>query len=342
MPGRLATFVVLIAIVAGCSAAPVAERGVPPPPSPSIAVARPPTTSPTPTPTASPTPIPLPSEARLTAPSGSVVWAVVGGTRLFRSTDRGDTWQERSLPPQPGNAIPAFVDDHQGWLVIPGSPATQCQMQSVAIWHTLDAGATWQRLSPTGIADGQCKSGPVFTDPNHGELSAYSPNDRPVVYGTADGGRSWAASRPLVDPPGFTSGGGGFELTVGAMRAFGATLLAAVAGNGSGQIGWFAYRSSDGGATWTYVGTAPDRTSPIVFVTATRWLQIDPSGGSKETTDAGASWHGFTSDYGQAAPIGPVITFGDAQVGYATVRGAIQRTTDGGAHWSAVRTPGTF
>jgi photosystem II stability/assembly factor-like uncharacterized protein len=33
--------------------------------------------------------------------------------------------------------------------------------------------------------------------------------------------------------------------------------------------------------------------------------------------------------------------FGDANVGYATVRGSIQRTTDGGAHWTAIKTPGT-
>ena len=77
-------------------------------------------------------------------------------------------------------------------------------------------------------------------------------------------------------------------------------------------------------------------------MTATRWLQISSPGNAKETTDGGATWHSFTTDYQQAAPVPPVITFGDSQVGYATVRGAIQRTIDGGAHWSAIRTPGTF
>jgi len=63
---------------------------------------------------------------------------------------------------------------------------------------------------------------------------------------------------------------------------------------------------------------------------------------AKETTDGGATWHAFTSDYQQAAPVSPAITFGDAQAGYATVRGSIQRTIDGGAHWTSLRTPGTF
>jgi len=49
----------------------------------------------------------------------------------------------------------------------------------------------------------------------------------------------------------------------------------------------------------------------------------------------------YTTDYSQAAPIAPQIVFGDAMVGYATVRGEIQRTTDGGAHWTKIKTPGT-
>ena len=36
------------------------------------------------------------------------------------------------------------------------------------------------------------------------------------------------------------------------------------------------------------------------------------------------------------------VVFGDASVGYATARGSIQRTTDGGATWAQLRTPGTF
>jgi len=62
---------------------------------------------------------------------------------------------------------------------------------------------------------------------------------------------------------------------------------------------------------------------------------------SKETTDGGTTWHAFTTDYSQAAPIAPDIVFGDPLVGYATVRGAIQRTVDGGAHWTTIKTPGT-
>ena len=100
---------------------------------------------------------------------------------------------------------------------------------------------------------------------------------------------------------------------------------------GYGQLQRYVFLSTDGGASWTYVST----------VTTSRWIQLNPPGQSMETSDGGASWHPYTTDYGQAAAVGPDIVFGDASVGYATVRGAIQRTTDGGAHWTQIKAPGT-
>jgi photosystem II stability/assembly factor-like uncharacterized protein len=334
---RLTAFL-LVLLVSACSAAPAAAPSASP--TPSVALPSPtPTASPTPTPnpttapTAPPSLIPLPSVAQLSAPSGTVIWALVANTRLFRSTDRGDTWQERPLQGQPVNPLVAFVDDHEGWVATVGTPATQCQSQSFALSHTADAGTTWSSLTVTGIAAAQCKNSVAFSDAAHGFVAASDPNSAPLVYRSTDGGKTWAASRPLPAAAGSTTG-----LSAVSLRSFGTTLLADV----SGQNGQSAYRSTDGGATWTYVSTAPSQQDLIAFVTATRWLQISSPGNSKETTDGGATWHAFTTDYQQAAPIAPAITFGDSQVGYATVRGAIQRTIDGGAHWTSIRTPGTF
>ena len=104
----------------------------------------------------------------------------------------------------------------------------------------------------------------------------------------------------------------------------------------------YVFASLDDGATWTYRVTAPDPDASVVFVTETRWFQLSAGAVSKETTDGGISWHAYPTTYQQAAPIAPAIVFGDAQTGYATVRGTIQRTVDGGAHWTSIRTPGTF
>ena len=333
---RLALFAGLIV---ACSASPAATPSASP--SATLVVASPTptaTASPTIAPTASPTPIALPSVAQINAPSGSVVWALVGGTRLFRSTDHGDTWQERPVPAQVTNPLIAFIDDHEGWLAMSGSPVTPCQSQSIAISHTVDAGATWQALTVTGIAAPQCKSSITFTDATHGFVTAYAPNADPLVYRSTDGGQSWTPSSPLPQPAAGTAHPADPGRVPVALRSLGGTLLVDV----GGQIGRYAYRSSDGGATWTYASSAPGQLDQIAFVTATRWLQISAPGASKESTDAGTTWHAFVTDYQQAAPVAPAITFGDAQVGYATVRGAIQRTIDGGAHWTAIRTPGTF
>ena len=342
---RCASLVAIVLTVSGC-VAPDATGRVPTPTSSAPATATAslpgPTPAVTPTPTTvAPTPIALPSEAQLTAPSGSTVWALVGATRLFRSTDHGDTWQERPLPAPAGGREVTFVSDAAGWILHRGSPATQCQAQRVALSRTSDAGASWDDIGATGIADAGCKEAIVFTDMVHGYLDVYDPNGAPLIYRTTDGGRTWSASRPLADPPGFTTHIGGGSLVPGPVRSFGTTLLLDAAGSNNSTH--YAYRSIDDGATWTYVNAAPAGPGPaIVFLTVSRWLQIAPAGGSRETVDGGASWHAFATDYGQAAPIVPVITFGDPMVGYATVRGAIQRTIDGGAHWTAIRTPGTF
>ena len=345
----IARAVVLAVVLAGCAAQPAAS----PVPIATVAVASP-TQTPTPTTpprTASPPPTPtatliaLPSFAALSAASGTVLWALVAGTRLFRSTDRGDSWTERPLPPRAPNAEIAFVDDHEGWVALAGPAATQCQSQTVTFAHTADAGGTWQSLAPSGIAAAQCKERLVFSDGLHGFLNGWDPNAPPVVYRTADGGKTWSASRPLADPPGFVTKGAGITLRPGTVRTFGGLALVEAVGiteDQQQQEHHYVFASTDGGATWTYRAVAPDPQSAVVFVAADRWLQIAPPDASRETTDGGASWHPYTTTYQQAAPIAPAIVFGDAQTGYATVRGAIQRTVDGGAHWSTIRTPGTF
>jgi photosystem II stability/assembly factor-like uncharacterized protein len=328
---RSATFAFTAAVVllaAGCEAG----HGTAVRPAPSIAptastaptVA--PSSSPGPTPTILTSPIPLPTNATIAAPSRGVVWAFVADIELFRSTDGGDTWLQRPLPAHPGAAVDmSFADDRNGWLVTHRSQAGQCEGYALTIWHTVDAGATWRPLGASGIGDARCKSELSFVDPTHGFLVGEDDNGPPVIYRTADGGETWTASRPLPVPPGFAN-------PPGHVRQFGRTLLIATRQD--------VFRSTDGGVTWTHVASAPAVEPPVTLVTATRWLELGGAD-SQETLDAGAIWHGYGSDYGSAAPIAPSVVFGDAQVGYATVRGELQRTLDGGLHWSRIHMPGT-
>lgn len=291
-----------------------------------------------------PLPIPLPAEVQVSTPFASVVWALMENQYLYRSTDRGKTWHQRPLPPSDVFPQPeiSFVSDTEGWLTTGGVPETQCNGEMVAIWHTTDAGATWRLLGSTGIRYSQCKGQLSFVDANRGFIEGSDPNHAPVIYHTSDGGQTWVASKPLPDPPGFKTQGG-ITLQPGLVRSFGSTLLVPATGQlASGNGAQYVFRSTDGGATWSYLaGTRAYGT--IALVTASRWIQLLPPGGARETTDAGASWHPYPSDYTQAAPIAPQLVFADSRVGYATVRGSIVITLDGGLHWdwTAIKSPGT-
>jgi photosystem II stability/assembly factor-like uncharacterized protein len=293
-------------------------------------------------------PIPMPTTVQLSAPSSNVVWAFVGDSVLFRSADLGDTWELRSPFPAQGGGRPeiSFADVNNGWYSTGGSPETQCNAEGTQIWRTADSGASWRpiALAPgsSGIGLAQCKEGLSFIDATHGFLAAWDDNHPPTIYRTSDGGSSWTAAT-LPDPPGFTTMAGGDTLRAGLVRAFGSTLLLPAWGMQPGaQVETeYAFTSTDGGATWTYLATTRSGINNVTFVSAARWLELIGPGESVETTDAGKTWHLYPSDYSQAAPVAPQIVFSDPLVGYATVRGSIQRTIDGGLHWTYLKTPGT-
>ena len=297
----------------------------------------------------------------LNAPSSNVLWALVANAYLYRSTDRGLIWEQRPRPRSLDSVSEiSFINDREGWLVngvLP--PVVECFpgefLLRTTVWHTADAGATWQALGANGVPAGQCVSGLSFLDSAHGFLGAhelrccYGDNGSYplVIYRTSDGGLTWSPAHvgPGPDTP-------VLPIELGLVRAFGSELLVPAYQYGK-ALSQSVYRSPDGGATWSFVADGQYLplygqawAGSLVPVTGSRWLQLNAFGPSTETTDAGATWHAYPSDFSQAQRTFMEVLFADSQIGYANVAGAraapsqtLQITVDGGLHWSPLRTP---
>ena len=287
----------------------------------------------------------MPTPVQLDAPTRDVVWAYIPLDKvLFVSSDQGNRWEVRNLPPQPDSVTNiTFVDATEGWALASIGGTGTCATEQVRIWHTVDGADTWQPVDATGISDAQCKLNLLFADRTHAFMASEEENLLPRIYRSTDGGHTWSWTA-LSDPAGFQSVPDGFAFAAGVVKSFGNTLLVSASGNGflSGVAGSWVYRSTDGGVHWSEPVPLP--TSPgagqVAFMSATRWLILQGSSGAAiQSTDAGVTWNSFTSDYSDAAPVASSFVFADTQVGYGTVRGTFHRTTDGGHHWVTPATP---
>ena len=298
-----------------------------------------------PSPSPVPPHVPMPNDALLSAPTADVVWALLGGQYLFRSTDQGKTWWQRAWPHEGGGGRPviSFVNDNVGYVLFPGVPGTQCSQAGAQVWATHDAAATWNVVAdvepdsqdPQGLPFAQCKEYMYFFDAAHGFVAGHDTASRPTISRTADGGVTWTQTA-LADPPGFTTNGGGRSLQVVDMKDFG-NVVYVVAGDDGGAHS-YVFRSTDFGLSWSYRSTVPQGSLRVTFAAVDRWLLIGNDGSGQETTDLGQTWHAWANDYQDAAGVASTFVFATSQVGYGTVRGGIHRTLDGGAHWELIKT----
>jgi hypothetical protein len=285
--------------------------------------------------------ITVPAASQLSAPSADVVWVLMVDQYLYRSADGGASWEQRPVPASAGSLILqiSFLSDREGWLMAGDSPTAQCHSQPIHVWHTTDAGATWQPFGSKGISDLQCKQALSFVDPKRGFLAGWSQDHTPVIYQTRDGGQTWTGSQSFYPLAYTTPERVGFILEVGRVRAFGSILLVPEFGTMAGSPAFVMMRSTDRGATWNVLwGTG----ASVAIVSVNRWLIMNGPGLSSEVI-AGSLNSGlfFDTDL-QAPPIDSDFAFTDPLVGYVDVYGTISKTVDGGSHWTRdIRTPGT-
>jgi photosystem II stability/assembly factor-like uncharacterized protein len=169
------------------------------------------------------------------------------GSRLFVSTDAGQTWRDATPRALPGHIYDVFfVDARRGWLA-----AGDCATARGALFGTKDAGRFWTRLSRSPRAwYTNCAAGSgislEFVDAVHGwavEVIANAPSKK--LRQTRDGGRTWR----LVAEDRLPSAGRVRFRTpeIGWQRA---EFLGSPVSGGL-------FRTDDGGRTWARERSAP-------------------------------------------------------------------------------------
>ncbi|HZK74634.1 MAG TPA: YCF48-related protein [Clostridia bacterium] len=179
------------------------------------------------------------------------------------------------LPPSDQVAALDFVTPTIGWVVVEARP------NEFALLHTTDAGDTWKRQlgGPSGVIGEYMQ----FFDPSHGVLVLLGP--KAYLYQTSDGGGSWSRQVPTqgtgyVWSADFVDANHGWLLAQAS--TVGEVLLRTVDGAktwvglgnpvaysdwayrvvfADAKNGWlytqsaapYAYRSQDGGTTWSHV-----------------------------------------------------------------------------------------
>ena len=258
-------------------------------------------------------------ESSPSGPNKPVVW---------RTSDRGATWQSVSLNDTVGAGDLAFASATSGWLaagttlwrstdagatwtsqIAGGDPVTWVQAEDAAnawmrrggkLWRTTNSGATWDQLA--GMPPDRVR----FRNATEGW--GVSGGD---IHHTTDGGGSWAKvfSVPTRVPEWYHD-----PLT--GWRANGASMA----------------RTTDGGAGWSSASTGLPAVDGFQFVDATTgWAWHDGSLELRRTTDGGLSWQpqatgGDTLDD---------IHFVDASHGWVRDGSKrLRRTIDGGETWA--------
>lgn len=174
-----------------------------------------------------------------TATSATVQETVSGNslqgtyTRIYHTSDGGQTWMRSVIDARALETPPVFVDDLHGWALLtsnfPGvDPGSAYLSQEITLYRTSDGGKNWQSIasgpatSQLGVTSSDAYGVPpltastrmTFINPSLGWLTgtSYHKDDSTYswLYVTHDGGMTWKqapiglpANSLIVNPPTF-------------------------------------------------------------------------------------------------------------------------------------------
>ncbi len=206
------------------------------------------------------------------------------GLGAFKSTDGGSTWQFLAATNVDLNADWRFINriavhPTQGNVVL--AAMTSDSRRSGAIYRSLDAGATWTRVSTAKALD-------IAFDPNNPANALAGLDDGTLAY-SRDTGASWTRTAKLVDTPSGRQGTARAEIAFARSQP---GLVYASVDNNKGEV----WRSNDSGMTWDLLSTPAHLNDQGDYDNA---IWVDPNDASHvitagldiyESRDAGASF----------------------------------------------------
>jgi photosystem II stability/assembly factor-like uncharacterized protein len=192
---------------------------------------------------------------------------------VYKTSDRGMTWQSIGYPNLPGEYFISdvkFVSRDVGYVT--GNRPGIGQ----GLFRTTDGGGTWTPIFPNGGYSID------FVDANHGWVVGVSG----VGYRTTDGGATW---QQIILP------NQGFTPTISKIDFINANVGWAVGWDG------YAAHTTDGGNTWQLQNIAPSthvilglHVSSEMEAFAVGASSVGGSGSFYHTNDAGATWDNFS------------------------------------------------
>lgn len=274
---------------------------------------------------------PLTQVQFLDAASG---WAADLKGALLHSADGGETWAPVATPDTVNSF--RFLNARTGFL------------NGQSLWRTDDGGATWKHLP--WHTDG-ARDDLTFLDTLHGfSLTGGIP------YRTEDGGNTWTplfpkSPRPVFQAVSFPASREGWALigngvmwhTTDAGEHWSPAATGFPTAYGAGDIafpdalhGWIVggggtiLHTSDGGASWQAQASGSTETFCQVVALDADHAWARGTDAFVRTRDAGRTW--------EPLPPGGPVNFVDSDVGFRVAENVVQRTGDGGLHWSDVAT----
>jgi photosystem II stability/assembly factor-like uncharacterized protein len=249
--------------------------------------------------------------ASLAFPTGSVGHLAQADGAFYRTGDGGEVWERMTDVPGTaatgGSAMPtdlAFTDEDTGIVAT-----------TEGIHRTTNGGFSWRTVAhrPERI------NAVFFADSETG----YAVGDGSTVLKTADGGVTWAASRPLAAGP---------SARLRSVACAGAdTCIATVA------FGDAVLLTRDGGVTWSARPTDTAALDAVAFPLPERAVAAGASGALAISPDGGLTWTSMAARlpgrFTRLRPGGGSLAFAIGE------RGALALSPDGGLSWTVIGVP---